>query len=575
MVSLDDKLGELSRDHLCYVKENYTNEQYAEFIRVSNTPISVEPPCGNMHPDDIRDSIVLWINTVNSGKRSARFEDLMGCGAFGDAYAMIITKAILLKEEQNYFQCIYQHSLPRYALKGYVEGGVECGKLVNAVRDVLYNDITITSNPLSTVDWQLHIEKEFCDDVFEKLKESGEASSFFMAIRAIERAKGTDMSRIDKIQHQCQSFADAISKQDVRGMQSIIEGCGVMVAMIPMVNKRGRKISPMYHCFMSILAEYQRGVHKRTEFVNSEDTLIDLPVPQVDLPHIEVWRDVLVCIQTAVRMGERPYPNFAKDFRQDKYGLFAPYASSVWCDTDEPLDMLSALVHAGGDCTLQRPPNSAHFSTAVYIHEWARLQRRQRRVAWLARVLFISTFPSPPQSLTMPAADGGLLMRMLVLGQFQLAYELCMAYEGQVVMPYDYDPYKKVASMIKDPNQRDTANGIITTLLKIKPSCALRCSADVAKKFIDYPATLELLLEDWLPDGLEGDIERKLTQVSDDLKRYAQSMPMETVYIKMVEVEALKRILKQQPSVSTPSQTMPFSHMAISNPLLPPFVYAY
>jgi hypothetical protein len=238
--------------------------------------------------------------------------------------------------------------------------------------------------------------------------------------------------------------------------------------------------------------------------------------------------------------------------------------------------MLTALVHAGGDCTLQRPHELAHFSTAAYIHEWARLQRRQRRVAWIARVLFISTFKSPP-----PAAGGGLLMRVLVSGQFQLAYELCVAYAGDVELA---DPYNKVAKMIKDPNKRDTANGIITTLLKTKLPWAVQCSADVAKKFIDYPATLDLLLKvldasyaDSIKAAIASIVERKVRKVEKEVNSNEQTMPMETMYIKMVECDALNRILNREHNVFPwpASKIMPLSHMAMSNPLLPPFVYAY
>ena len=85
----------------------------------------------------------------------------------------------------------------------------------------------------------------------------------------------------------------------------------------------------------------------------------------------------------------------------------------MWCGTDEPLDLLSALVHAGGDCM---PP------AAGYGHELARLQRRQRRVALIARVIFIDTHGYPPQSLA------AALQRMRVCGQVQLAEDLRVAY---------------------------------------------------------------------------------------------------------------------------------------------------
>jgi hypothetical protein len=59
-------------------------------------------------------------------------------------------------------------------------------------------------------------------------------------------------------------------------------------------------------------------------------------------------------------------------------------------------------------------------------------------------------------------------------------------------------------------------------------------------------------------------------------------IPMESVYIKWVELNALNTILEEifglkALSSNLPesaSEIMPFSHMAISNPLLPPFVYA-
>ena len=578
-MATSDKLAldKLSRDHLRYVKKHYTDKQYDEFIRVSGTVIkqAADKPQHAILPSEIRDSIVLWINTVNVAKRSASFEELMADGAFGDAYAMIIIAAILLDDEQNYFQCIYQHSLPRYALKGYVAGGVECGKLVNAVRGVLHKDMKIISNPIKIVAWELRFEEKFCNEVFKKLT-GVEADSFFTAKQAIESAMAVDTSRIDKVYSKSQDFADAISNKDVRAMEAIIAACGAMVAMIPITNKRGHKISPMYHCFMSILAEYQSSVHEKTEFVDSEDTLIDLPVPQVDKSYMEAWGNVLTRLRVTVQQCERAYPNFARDFRKDKYGLFAPYETSVWCGTDEPLDMLTALVHAGGDCTLQRPHELAHFSTAAYIHEWARLQRRQRRVAWIARVLFISVFKAPPA-----AAGGELLMRMLVSGQLQLAYELCIAYPSVVKLE---DPYNVFAKMIKDPNQRDTANGIITTLLKTKLPWTAQCSADVAKKFIEYPATLDLLLtvlDGTTAAGIRRDIEsfaeRKLRKVEKEVNHNQKAMPRETMYIKMVEYEALNRILNRPHSVfSWPaSSIMPLSHMAMSNPLLPPFVYAY
>ena len=392
LMNLGDSLAELSREHLKYVKQHYTTDQYAEFIRVSSACMieaADSASSGATQPGEIRDIMVLWINTVNGSKIRARFEDLMGGGAFDDARAMIITAAILLNEEQNYFQCIYQHALPKVALKGFVEGGVECGELVNAVRDVLYEGMTIGANPVA---WPLHLEKGFCDEVFGKLMVSGRAASFFTAMRAI---KGADMSRIDKVQSQSLAFATAISNKDVQCMDAIIKACGVMVAMLPIINKRGHKISPMYHCFMSILAES----------VNSED--LDASMPD----SMEAWKAVLTRVQTAARMSERPYGNFAALFRQDKYGLFAPYEASVWCGTDEPLDLLSALVHAGGDCM---PPGHGH--------ELARLQRRQRRVALIARVIFIDTHRYPPQSLA------AALQRMRDCGQVQLAEDLRVAY---------------------------------------------------------------------------------------------------------------------------------------------------
>jgi hypothetical protein len=294
-------------------------------------------------------------------------------------------------------------------------------------------------------------------------------------------------------------------------------------------------------------------------------------------------------------LGEKTYNNFSKKYPQDNYGLFAPYALSVWCGTEEYCDVLSALVHAGGDCTLQRASKATHSSTTAYMQEWARVQRRQRRVAWIARVLFICISPSPPPALmrvevVVPGAKktegGGLLMHMLVHGQFQLAYELCDTYK--VRMPDGYDAYLKIASMIKQTKHRDTANGIITTLREIKPSCTAQCSKDIAKLFIDYPATLQILLEDWSvhrlseSEDLKEIIVRKRNDVSMALNDDDKPIPMETVYKKWVELDALKRILEEKFGLEdlssnipeSASDIMPFSHMAISNPLLPPFVYA-
>jgi hypothetical protein len=182
---------------------------------------------------------------------------------------------------------------------------------------------------------------------------------------------------------------------------------------------------------------------------------------------------------------------------------------------------------------------------------------------------------------------GGLLMHMLVHGQFQLAYELCSAYK--VRMPDGYDPYMKIASMIKETKHRDTANGIITTLREIKPSCSAPCSKDTAKLFIDYPATLQILLADWSIHSLSEyeDLKEIIVHKRDDvlatLNDDDNPIPMESVYIKWVELNALNTILEEIFGLKallsnlpeSASEIMPFSHMAISNPLLPPFVYAW
>jgi hypothetical protein len=597
------RLDDLSREHISYVKKNYTEHQYAEFIRLSNTPIQDAVAVdithdGSIRPNEIRDSIVLWTKTVKSSKIDASFDVLMESKAFDDAYSMLITAAFLLNIEPPYFQCLYRHHLPRYALRGYVDGGVDCNKLVKEIHDVLYrNKVASKTNPLSTSANKLHIDKAFCDDVFTRLKLLDKAQSFFHAKEKIERMTTVDTHGVDIVQTHGQAFANAISKHDVQGMKSMIDRYGVMIAMLPFMNKRGHKVSPMYHCFMSILAEYETDGHslKRTEFVCADGSLLDLPVPQRDPQHLEVWRDVLTCIQTSSLLGEKTYNNFSKKYPQDNYGLFAPYARSMWCGTEEYCDLLSALVHAGGDCTLQRASKVTHSSTTAYMQEWARVQRRQRRVAWIARVLFICISPAPPPALmwsdvVVPGAEktegGGLLMHMLVHGQFQLAYELCSAYK--VRMPDGYDPYMKIASMIKETKHRDTANGIITTLREIKPSCSAPCSKDTAKLFIDYPATLQILLADWSIHSLSEyeDLKEIIVHKRDDvlatLNDDDNPIPMESVYIKWVELNALNTILEEifglkALSSNLPesaSEIMPFSHMAISNPLLPPFVYA-
>jgi hypothetical protein len=587
-----DELQKLSRLHVLYVKNTYTAEQYDAFVVAASC--EAQPMLHNSETatayqlDEIGDIIVMWAKKANRSFR--RFDDLVDAGDFHGAYAMLITAAILNDKDPMHFQRIYHYPLPTYAMRGYTYGGVDCAALVDAIREVLSkNVVKIGVSDVDVSGKSLQINEDFCVRAIEAACAMGEAAPFLEAVARAKIPLGSALieSHLECWQQNSKPFADAIAHKNIKQMDDIIKKCGPMIAMFPSINKSGHKVSPIYHCFMSILSAHQPEASFRRTFLLAGESLLDLTAPTIDPAHLSNWGRVLSLLDAKIRLAASQYKKLSEDVRQTKYGLFAPYETAVWCGSGNYYNNLAALVHAGGDCTLQRSPVAA-----IYLREWERVQRRQRRIAWMARVLFpekseillpdwggtfsVACHDDGPKSLQLYGYcdGGGILMHALVHGQFQLAYELGATHRVQ--MPTDYDPFAVLAKMINDPRHRDTANGAITTLSKIKPMCCIMCSEASAELMIDYPATLQVLLRDFaVPVNagckLHGMVSSKYQRLKDD----NTAMTMENEYIKRVELNALGAIL--QDHFNDPSwhyqetrDVITFSHAAMANPLLPP-----
>lgn len=343
------------------------------------------------------------------------------------------------------------------------------------------------------------------------------------------------------------AFASAITQRRIDLMQAIIDLCGPFIAMFPIFyTMTGRKLSPMYHCIMEILSVQEKGDENfRTQFEET-DTLVLKPSGHPH--HLDSWIPVLNKLSTTICSAQETYRFYSGKMPQQRYGLYAPYESAIWNSDGEHFGMLDALVNAGGDCTLQR-------GAECYLSEWARLQRRQRRVAWIAKLVCAAPVP----------------YSVLALGQYQLAYDLQLDKGGV--------DYKDIIRMLLDPMRSDTGNGILTTLCAMKKALKEVTPFEVCPSCRDvHPVSLKVLLCDLTATG-KGDWKKSLLfdRIIAMAEPAAPAAPTpEAEYSQAVRRNALLTILRCYYNkvisyeIVDVSNIIPSFQIAMANPLSPP-----